>query len=592
MTDGHESHYQPWQRDGADGTSGRPIRLQERLKEGAAQARIARGHAIEARPDDQGPDDQGRGPDFDFSPDMNFGTDAATAHTRLKRSASVTPAPAVAPMTGSLATGAALMDADNPPLGIDLDRYNEQAANEGRHLGNGDNDHLGHDYYAAARAAAARSNGHWPTETNGQGSYSRGPVSSGTMAAHGSSHNNASDDDSWGELAAKGGQKAVSALKNGWSRFADWTIALGERADVPTRVAALRLDEKAKAAAARTAELSKTAAAKTAEVSKAAASKTAEVSKAAANKTAEASKNAAAKTAAKTATITSEGMQQVGKLELGRKLGDVAGKAGGLVKQGASSVADATKIAGGSVAGAVSEVAGQAIEKTSQMGIELGRGKAADPSSIPSALEQLLAEEQGLASPIASPHDGGLFDAKLTSDVSNGSTIGASTGTAKSQAAVHVHREAPALPLFAEVPETVPTHIAPKRGSAFTSEPVIGEPTLFGTAPNAPAATSAPVAGSAASAPSISTENASPKMPKPLIIMPGESDVRDHSPPTPAPNYDADEPVIIPIKPREPSAFAQRWMQTKDRLGDRWAAFQSGSSANSTGNSSALHTSG
>ena len=47
---------------------------------GQAQARIARGHAIE-----QGPDDQGRGPGFDFSPDMNFGTDAATAHTRIKR---------------------------------------------------------------------------------------------------------------------------------------------------------------------------------------------------------------------------------------------------------------------------------------------------------------------------------------------------------------------------------------------------------------------------------------------------------------------------------------------------------------------------
>ena len=584
MTDGRESHYQPWQRDGGDGTGGRPIRLQERLKEGAAQARIARGHAIE-----QGPDDQGRGPGFDFSPDMNFGTDAATAHTRIKRPDFVAPNPAVvpvpgAPVTGSLATGAALMDGDNPPLGIDLDRYNGQPANGGRPLDNGDNDHFGHDYYAAARAAAARSNGHWPTESDGQGSYSRGAVSPGTMAAHGPSHNNASGDDSWGELAAKSGQKTVSALKNGWGRFADWTIALGERADVPARVAALRLDEKAKAAAARTAELSKTAAAKTAEVSKAAASKTAEVSKAAANKTAEASKNAAAKTAAKTAAITSEGMEQVGKLELGRKLGDVAGKAGGLVKQGASSVADATKIAGGSVAGAVSEVAGQAIEKTSQMGIELGRGKAADPSSIPSALEQLLAEEQGLASPIASPLDGGPIDAKLAGDGNNGSAMGASAGTAKLQAVPPVQREAPALPLFAEVPETVPTHIAPKRGSAFTSEPAVGEPTLFGTAPQS-VSHATPV------------QTAPVRAAKPLIIMPGESDVRDHNPPMQAPVVVADEPIITPIKPREPSAFAQRWMQTKDRLGDRWAAFQGGSSANSTGgnsagDSNAPHTSG
>ena len=62
--------------------------------------------------------------------------------------------------------------------------------------------------------------------------------------------------DSWGDLAAKSGRKAMGGIKNGWNRFADWTIDLGARADVPARVAALRLDEKAKAAAAKTAELS------------------------------------------------------------------------------------------------------------------------------------------------------------------------------------------------------------------------------------------------------------------------------------------------------------------------------------------------
>lgn len=575
MTEGRDSHYQPWLRDDAE-AKGRPIGLQGRLD----QARIARGAE---RFTNAG---AASAPSSDNDvPDAGF--DLAPAHHR-DQSRPVNARPA----QSRPATGASLMDDDNPPLGLDLDGYHQASNNE----------HMGQDYYAAVRAArdasvsrgqetgagagAAPSANRQRMRLNavrldGEGAAPQGYDRSdragydhldrdfdripGNTVAPLSTSRTASDGDSWGDLAARSGRKALSGVKNGLSRFADWTIDLGARADVPARVAALRLDEKAKAAAAKTAEVSKAAASKTsqfskvaasktAEASKAAAAKTAEVSKSAAARTAEVSKNAAAKTAATASALTSEGKERVGKLELGSKLGDVAGKAGGLVKQSASSVADATKAAGDSVAGAVtgavSGVAGQAIEKTSQMGLTLGRDKAADPSSIPSALEQLLAEEQGLATPIE------------PAAVAPGAAPLAKPDLRQAEP---LKREAPALPLFAEVPETVPTHVAPKRGSAFAAEA-----TLFDADPVAAAAAEATKHAELGK-----PEASKVEIGKPLIIMPGESDTRrfTQEPAKPAPSA-TDEAVIIPVKPREPSAFAKRWMETKDRLGDRWAEFQ------------------
>lgn len=599
MTEGRDSHYQPWLRDDADGHAarGRPIRLQERLQEGAAQARIARGQAAQS-------DGQSGG---------QTGSQSGARSGGSQPDAGFEYAPRLAP-------GTAPFD-DNVPLGLDLDGYYQD-----RHMGRdpasapvpapGSNDHMGQDYYAAARAArdasatrdasAARDASATRDSSavrepaplarqrmrldavrldGGQqdiGQQDRGAPYSGHLDRIPGDHvaplqTARGGGESWGDLAATSGKKAISGIRNGLSRFADWTIDLGARADIPARVAALRLDEKAKAAATRTADFSKNAAARTAEISKGAAHKTAEISKGAATRTAEVSKNAAAKTAATAQALTSEGKERVGKLELGSKLGDVAGKASGLVKQGASSVADATKAAGdsvaGAVSGAVSGAASQVSEKTSQIGFELGRGKAVDPSSIPSALEQLLAEEEGLATPLTGPITGP-----------------AEPGAAKPQHTAPIQREAPALPLFAEVPETVPTHIAPKRGSAFAADA-----TLFDADPRSAAAATTTngaagatptgaIAAASVSAPVSASVSAPVSTSGPLIIMPGESDTRDHNP-APEPKISADDAdaVIIPVKPREPSAFAQRWMQTKDRLGDRWAAFQTKAAAAKSG---------
>lgn len=192
---------------------------------------------------------------------------------------------------------------------------------------------------------------------------------------------------------------------------------LGDKADVPGRVAALHLDEKAKAAAGAVGA-----------ASKAAASKTAELSKAAAHATTESAKQLSQKTA-----------DGVAKLELGEKIGDVAGKAGETIKKGASSVVDVTKAASETVVDATKS----GVESVAKASADLTRKSAAETPAIPSALDQLLAEEDAAAAP-------------LTGD---------SAPLPATPAAITPAKPAPTLPLFAEVPETVPAQPSPKRAS-------------------------------------------------------------------------------------------------------------------------------
>lgn len=240
-------------------------------------------------------------------------------------------------------------------------------------------------------------------------------------------------DESWGALAAKSSRKAGRSLQKGWNAFADWTIRIGDKADVPSKVAAMRLDEKAKSAASAVGEASRIAASKTAEASKIAAAKTAEGAKVAADKTAQGARQLSRKTAA-----------SVAKLEIGEKLGDAAGKAGETIKKGASSVVDATKAASETVVDATKSGVGT----VAKAGSDLTRKQTADASAIPSALEELLAQEEAAAVAVE---------------------------TAEALEAGHpitpapVRKPAPTLPLFAEVPETVPAQHSPKRQTAKPS---------------------------------------------------------------------------------------------------------------------------
>lgn len=240
-------------------------------------------------------------------------------------------------------------------------------------------------------------------------------------------------EESWGSLAAKSSKKLAASLKRGWTGFANWTIYLGEKADIPARIAAMHLDEKAKAAAEAVAEASKVAANKTAEASKVAANKTAEFSKIAANKTAEGAKQLSQKT-----------VEGVAKLELGDKIGDVAEKAGETIKKGASSVVDATKAASESVVDATKS----GVETVTKGASDLTRKPSVDAAAIPSALERLLTEEAAAQAPApAQPST---------------STTGGQATPATPVPAAPV-KAPPPLPLFAEVPETVPAQPSPKK---------------------------------------------------------------------------------------------------------------------------------
>lgn len=240
-----------------------------------------------------------------------------------------------------------------------------------------------------------------------------------------------SNEESWGSLAAKTSKKLAASVQRGWNGFANWTIHLGAKADIPARVAAMHLDEKAKAAAEAVAEASKVAANKTAEASKVAANKTAELSKIAANKTAEGAKHLSQKT-----------VEGVAKLELGDKIGDVAEKAGETIKKGASSVVDATKAASETVVDATKS----GVETVAKGASDLTRKSTVDAAAIPSALDRLLAEEAAAHAP---------------ADLSEATTPPVpATPPAKAP---------PPLPLFAEVPETVPAQPSPKKQPSYRS---------------------------------------------------------------------------------------------------------------------------
>ncbi len=239
-------------------------------------------------------------------------------------------------------------------------------------------------------------------------------------------------EESWDSLAAKSSKKLAASVKRGWSGFANWTIYLGEKADIPARIAAMHLDEKAKAAAEAVAEASKVAANKTAEASKVAANKTAEFSKIAANKTAEGAKQLSQKT-----------VEGVAKLELGDKIGDVAEKAGETIKKGASSVVDATKAASESVVDATKS----GVETVAKGASDLTRKPSVDAAAIPSALERLLAEEAAAQAPAQAQSSASTTDAQATPAPVPAAPV----------------KAPPPLPLFAEVPETVPAQPSPKK---------------------------------------------------------------------------------------------------------------------------------
>lgn len=285
--------------------------------------------------------------------------------------------------------------ARKPPVGLDLNRYSHapNASDTGAH--------------AAADPYRPHEVAPLPTTSGGE--------------------------ESWGSLAAKSSKKLAASVKRGWTGFANWTIYLGEKADIPARIAAMHLDEKAKAAAEAVAEASKVAANKTAEASKVAANKTAEFSKIAANKTAEGAKQLSQKT-----------VEGVAKLELGDKIGDVAEKAGETIKKGASSVVDATKAASESVVDATKS----GVETVAKGASDLTRKPSVDAAAIPSALERLLAEEAAAQAPAQVQPSASMTDGQAT------------PATPVPAAPV---KAPPPLPLFAEVPETVPAQPSPKK---------------------------------------------------------------------------------------------------------------------------------
>ncbi len=284
---------------------------------------------------------------------------------------------------------------DKPPIGIDLGRYVREHTAPGRIGGDRlDEGGIGEDRFGD--------------------DYVRPLPTSAT-------------EESWGALAAKSSRKLFTSIKNGWNGFAGWTIALGEQADIPARVASMKLDEKARIAAAAVSDASKTAASKTAELSRSAAARTAESAKQLSHKT----------------------VEGVARLELGEKIGDVAEKAGETLKKGANSVVDVTKAASETVADvtkagveSVVDATKSGVETVSRAGADLTRKPVTDAAAIPSALEQLLAEEAAAEAPAT------LFDAPPV---------------AAAPAPPPVVKPAPTLPLFAEVPETVPAQPSPKK---------------------------------------------------------------------------------------------------------------------------------
>lgn len=165
------------------------------------------------------------------------------------------------------------------------------------------------------------------------------------------------------EKIKNGTAKALAALRRSSAGFAQWTINLGQKADIPTRIEKLEIPRRSK-------ELARRSGVAAAEATRSAA----EATRSAAEGTAKASKASAAKS-----------KEIWEKMALADKVGKISTEAG----RGLSDIADKTKTGLGQVAKAgkdsLSETAGK-LRPVPQ--------DETPPPAPPSGLEQLLAREE------------------------------------------------------------------------------------------------------------------------------------------------------------------------------------------------------
>ncbi|MCC2601191.1 DsbA family protein [Sphingopyxis yananensis] len=161
----------------------------------------------------------------------------------------------------------------------------------------------------------------------------------------------------------QGTATALTKLRAASLRFADWTIALGQKADIPTRVEKMEIPR-------RTKDLARRSGAAAAEATRTAA----EATRTAAEGTAKASKASAAKS-----------KEIWEKMALADKVGNIASEAG----RGLTDMADKTKQSLGQVARAGKETLEDTAEK-----LRPQRSEEEAPTPPLSGLEQLLAREE------------------------------------------------------------------------------------------------------------------------------------------------------------------------------------------------------
>ncbi len=165
------------------------------------------------------------------------------------------------------------------------------------------------------------------------------------------------------EKVKQGTATALTKLRAASLRFADWTIQLGQKADIPTRVEKMEIPR-------RTKDLARRSGAAAAEATRTAA----EATRAAAEETAKASKASAAKS-----------KEIWEKMALADKVGKMTSEAG----RGLTDMADKTKQSLGQVARASKET----IDETAEKLRPHPREEEAPPPPL-SGLEQLLAREE------------------------------------------------------------------------------------------------------------------------------------------------------------------------------------------------------
>lgn len=165
------------------------------------------------------------------------------------------------------------------------------------------------------------------------------------------------------EKVKQGTAKALTSLRGASLRFADWTIALGQKADIPTRVEKMEIPR-------RTKELARRSGVAAAEATRTAAQAT----RTAAEETAKASKASAAKS-----------KEIWEKMALADKVGKMTSEA----SRGLSDMADKTKSSLGQAARAGKETLGETAEK-----LRPHPRETETPAPPPSGLEQLLAREE------------------------------------------------------------------------------------------------------------------------------------------------------------------------------------------------------